>query len=170
MQGNDASVERRMTRRRLLMMSVQVAGAGLIAGLLGACGQQTPAAAPKPTEATKPAAPAAAATLPPSGQAAPAKPAEAPKPAEAAKPAAPAAAAAPPAKPAGASGGTLRVGHIANPCQLDPHRSVAGFDKHVSLSIFEALVGMDRGLRLVPGLAESWESTDLINWTFKLRR
>jgi hypothetical protein len=51
LQGNDAVVDRRMTRRRLLVMSLQVAGAGLVAGLLGACGQQTPAAAPKPTEA-----------------------------------------------------------------------------------------------------------------------
>ena len=60
MQGNDALVNGRMSRRRLLVMSVQVAGAGLVTGLLGACGQQTPAAAPKPTEAAKPAAPAAA--------------------------------------------------------------------------------------------------------------
>src|SRR5438045_3426679 len=108
MQSNDASVGRRVTRRRLLVMSVQVAGAGLVAGLLGACGQQTPAAAPKPTEAAKPAAPAAT-TAP----AAAATTAPAAKPAEAAKPAAPAAAAtaAPAAKPAGGTGGTLRVGH-----------------------------------------------------------
>src|SRR5215212_7921563 len=139
MQGNDASVNRRVTRRRLLVTSVQIAGTGLVAGLLGACGQQAPVAAPKPTEAAKP-APAAAAT------------------------------AAPASKPAGGSGGTLRVGHIANPSQLDPHRSVAGFDKHVSLSVFDPLVGMDRGLRLRPGLAESWESSDLVNWTFKLRK
>src|SRR5213082_748610 len=102
MQGNDASVNKRVTRRRLLVMSVQVAGAGLVAGLLGACGQQAPAAAPKPTEAAKPAAPAAAAPT----QAAPA------------------------AKPAGATGGTLRVGHFSNPSQLDPHKAVAGFDQH----------------------------------------
>jgi peptide/nickel transport system substrate-binding protein len=158
MQGNEASVDGRMTRRRLLVMSVHVAGAGLVAGLLGACGQQAPAA-PRPTEAAKPAAPAATS-------------APAAKPTEAAKPAAPAAAAtaAPASKPAGGTGGTLRVGHIANPSQLDPHRSVAGFDKHVSLSIYEALVGMDRGLRLQPSLAESWESSDLVNWTFKLRK
>ena len=160
MQGNDASVNGRMTRRRLLVMSVKVAGAGLVAGLLGACGQQTPAAAPKPTEAAKPAAPAAAATT------APAKPAEAAKPAADAKPAA----AAPASKPAGGAGGTLRVAHFANPSQLDPIRSVAGFDKNVSLAIFDPLVGMDRTLKLVPALAESWDSPDLINWTFKLRK
>ena len=166
MQVNDASVETRVTRRRMLLTSVQIAGAGLVAGLLGACGQQTPATAPKPTEAAKPAAPAAAATT------APAKPAEAPKPAEAAKPAADAkpAAAAPASKPAGGAGGTLRVAHFANPSQLDPIRSVAGFDKHVSLAIFDPLVGMDRSLKLIPGLAESWDSPDLINWTFKLRK
>jgi peptide/nickel transport system substrate-binding protein len=47
---------------------------------------------------------------------------------------------------------------------------VAGFDKHVSLAIFDPLVGMDRSLKLVPALAESWDSPDLINWTFKLRK
>ena len=50
------------------------------------------------------------------------------------------------------------------------HRDREGFDKHVSLAIFDPLVGMDRTLKLVPALAESWDSPDLINWTFKLRK
>ena len=120
MQGKDAWADRRVTRRRLLVMSVQVAGVGLVAGLLGACGQQAPAAAPKPTDAAKPAAPAAT-TAP-----------AAAKPAEVAKPAAPAAAAptqaAPASKPASAAGGTLKVGHFSNPSNLDGHRAVAGFE------------------------------------------
>jgi peptide/nickel transport system substrate-binding protein len=158
MQGNGAMTDTRVTRRRMLLLTMQVTGAGLVAGLLSACGQQAPAAAPKPTEAAKPAAPAAA-TAP-----------------AAAAPAAPAAAAptqaAPAAKPAGGSGGTLKVGHFSNPSQLDPHKAVAGFDQHVSNAMFDPLVGTDRGLRLTPatGLAESWDSPDLINWTFKLKK
>jgi peptide/nickel transport system substrate-binding protein len=159
-------METRVTRRRMLLMSVQFAGAGVFAGLLGACGQQASTPAAKPTEAAKPAAPAAATAPSTAATTAPAA-----KPADAAKPAAAAPAqAAPASKPAGGSGGALKVAHFANPSQLDPIRSVAGFDKHVSLAIFDPLVGMDKSLKLQPALAESWDSPDLTNWTFKLRK
>ncbi|MCC6177973.1 MAG: hypothetical protein IT305_21950 [Chloroflexi bacterium] len=164
-----------MSRRRLLALSVQLLGASAAGSLLAACGQQAPAAptaapvAKTESTAAKPAAPAATA----------AKPAATTAPvATAAKPAAkaeattaPAAATtAPAAKTTGAAGGTLRVGHIANPSQLDPHRSPAGFDRHIQFAIFDTLVGFDRSLKPQPGLALSWDSPDLKTWTFKLRQ
>src|SRR3954447_12624612 len=81
-----------LSRRDFLRLASIVGGSALLA----AC-QQTPAPAAKPTEAAKPAAPAAAApTAPPA-----AKPAEAAKPVAAAPTTAPAPAAAP------KKGGTL---------------------------------------------------------------
>jgi hypothetical protein len=114
MHSNDASMETRVTRRRMLLMSVQFAGAGVFAGLLGACGQQASTPAAKPTEAAKPAAPAATTAPSTAATTAPAA-----RPADAAKPAAAAPTqAAPASKPAGGSGGALKVAHFANPSQL----------------------------------------------------
>ena len=103
------------SRRKFLSLTVGGIGVTLA---LAACGAATPTAAPpKPTEAPKPAAPAAAAPPPaapattaPAPAAAAAKPAEAAKPTEAPKPAAPAAPAAAAVAPAtGASKGKVTI-------------------------------------------------------------
>ena len=148
MQGEGALVRSRMSRRRLLAVSAQVLGASAAASLLAACGQQTPASPTTAPAATTAAAPKTDAT---------AAPAAAPT-------------TAPAAKTAGAEGGTLRVGHLANPSQLDPQRSPAGFDRHVQFAIYDTLVAFDRSLKPQPGLALSWDSSDLKTWTFKLRQ
>jgi peptide/nickel transport system substrate-binding protein len=161
-----------VSRRRLLTM-----GAALTA--LAACGAPaaptaTPAPAPKPAEPSKPAEPpkpaaaeptkpaaapaaAAAPTNTPAAAPAPAKPTEAPKPA-----AAPAA-----TKP----GGTLTFVLENDVIDFDPLLSRAFVDRNVHYQVYDSLVRIDATGKIVPWLAESWESSDggkVV--TFKLRK
>lgn len=163
-----------ITRRRFLMRGATLAGGTMLASLLAACqSSQAPApAAPKPTEAAKPAAPAAT-TAP----AAAAKPTEA-----AAKPAAPAAAPAATTAPAAAAkpadaaaagtpkkGGTLRVGYDQENKTLDPHLSLQFAERHLMYSIYDTLVGSDEKFQPQPSLAVSWSNPDPKTYVFKLR-
>jgi peptide/nickel transport system substrate-binding protein len=153
-----------MMRRRDFLKTALGSGAML---LLAACGSQQPAAP--------------AATLPPSGQAAPAKPAEAAKPAEskpaeAAKPAAPAGAAPTQAAPASASkpvgaGGTITFALENDVIDFDPLRSRAFVDRNAHYQIYDSLVTADNTGKVIPWLAEKWEtSADGKTVTFSLKK
>ncbi len=177
---NRAAASRRTFLRRATLL---VAGLGAGSGLLSACIQSpAPAPAAKPTtstgsgqaEAPKPAAPVAAP-----------KPTEAAKPAEA-KPAATAAPAAPkPAesKPAAEAkpgtavtrGGTLRNIDRYATDSLDPHLATTRNNSAMAL-MFDTLlsyVPLDpKGEKweIAPGLAESYKAVDPTTFEFTLRR
>ncbi len=53
---------------------------------------------------------------------------------------------------------------------LDPHASTDPVTMMVLTNVYEALVGRDQNLDLVPGLAEKWEATAPTTWRFTLRR
>ena len=69
------------------------------------------------------------------------------------------------------SGGTLRLGTAGAAVTLDPIKSVAAADIVVLGQLYSRLTrrSLD-GKEVLPGLAESWESsTDGVTWTFNLR-
>lgn len=69
------------------------------------------------------------------------------------------------------AGGTLRVVVSAEPQGLDPTTNTAAVvDRIFYNNTYEGLVKMDRNGAIVPGVAESWESSsDGLSWTFHLR-
>jgi peptide/nickel transport system substrate-binding protein/oligopeptide transport system substrate-binding protein len=73
-------------------------------------------------------------------------------------------------KPAARYGGTYRraLGH--EPPTLDPAKISDVYSEVVSQQVFEGLVQYSENLMIVPGLAESWDSSrDNLRWTFRLR-
>lgn len=161
-----------LTRRAAL--EAMLSGAGVV--LLAACTPAAPPAPAKPTEAPKPAAPAA--TTAPAAPAAAAKPTEAPKPAAPAAttaPAPPAAAAKPTEapKPATATpkkGGTLRIGQVGELNMLDPQFHQGPTSANTWLP-FDRLIEYDTSYKPKPMLAESWDVTpDYKQIKFNLRK
>jgi peptide/nickel transport system substrate-binding protein len=68
-------------------------------------------------------------------------------------------------------GGTLRLGMQTDPVGLDPHLSTATATKNMMEHVYETLVFVSPEGRFIPGLAESWQtSQDGLTWTFALRR
>lgn len=67
---------------------------------------------------------------------------------------------------------TLIVGRANDSISLDPANTTEMDSIKVTVNIFETLVKYEReGSNIVPGLAESWRSTeDGLTWTFYLRR
>lgn len=71
----------------------------------------------------------------------------------------------------GASAQTIELAVDGSPAGLDPH-IVTAFNsvQVVSGTIYESLTMIDKDLRTVPGLAESWQiSADNLTYTFRLR-
>lgn len=60
----------------------------------------------------------------------------------------------------------LLGGESSNPRNYDPATTSSGGDK----LIFSGLVALDPSLKVIPDLAESWQTTDGITYIFKLRR
>lgn len=150
----------KQSRRAFLRLGV--GGLGLI-GLAAAC---APAPAPAPPKATE--APKAAEAAKPTAAAA--KPAEAAKPTAAA--AAPAAAPkqAAPAASTGATGkAVLVLGH--EPPTLDTLIDSSNTVRiHAFDNIHEGLVMHDPEMKMIPGLAKSWERIDPTRMRFKLEQ
>jgi peptide/nickel transport system substrate-binding protein len=126
----------------LLLVAFGVGGS-----LLAAC-SPAPSAAPQPTPAT-------------AGAAVPAAPTSAPS---------SAASATAPAQAATKTGGTLTVAQVNDPGYLA--LNAIGTDTYnVTQHIFDSLLRFDASGQYVPGLAESWStSDDGLTWTFKLRQ
>ncbi|HEV8633104.1 MAG TPA: ABC transporter substrate-binding protein [Chloroflexota bacterium] len=151
-----------LSRRRLLALGAGFAGLGVLA----ACGAPAaPTATPVPA---KPAEAKPAATKPAAAEAKPA----------ATQPAAAPAATAPAAKPTPApsaakpgAGGTLTFVLENDVIDFDPLRSRAFVDRNAHYQIYDSLVRIDASGKILPWLAESWETTDggkVV--TFKLRK
>ncbi len=64
----------------------------------------------------------------------------------------------------------LKIGIATEPASLDPQYSTTGATQQASQQIFETLVGRDKNLQMVPGLAVSWKEIDPLTWELKLRQ
>lgn len=69
---------------------------------------------------------------------------------------------------AGAQAAELRVGFKSEVSSADPHVFQA-FNRNVWQHVYESLVGQDKDLKAVPGLAQEWRATDRTTWVFRLR-
>lgn len=68
-------------------------------------------------------------------------------------------------------GGTLIVGRGGDSVSLDPAAATDGESWRVAGEILDPLVRLEgTSTKVVPWLAESWESADGLTWTFKLRK
>jgi peptide/nickel transport system substrate-binding protein len=64
----------------------------------------------------------------------------------------------------------LTAGFASEPSSIDPLYHNLGPNNATRKHMFEALVDEDANLAIIPGLAESWEtSEDGLTWTFNLR-
>ncbi len=68
------------------------------------------------------------------------------------------------------AGGTLTAGVAADAATLDPHMSGSSFDRQLFHALYNPLVNIDRDLKIVPDLAESWEVPDPATYVFRLRK
>ncbi len=64
----------------------------------------------------------------------------------------------------------LRVALAPELVGLDPHRQTSHGGFSVLANVYEALTAFDDEMRIVPVLAERWESPDDLTWRFHLRR
>lgn len=64
----------------------------------------------------------------------------------------------------------LRVSQGSDVLTMDPYREFESPTICVLMNIFETLTDLDRELKLVPALAESWENLDPHHWEFRLHR
>lgn len=70
-----------------------------------------------------------------------------------------------------ASAQSLTAAYAAEPSSIDPLYHNLGPNNATRKHMFDALVGQDENLVVMPELAESWEtSADGLTWTFNLRR
>lgn len=63
----------------------------------------------------------------------------------------------------------LRVGILGRPSTVDPHLQDDGISHSVLFHVFEGLTAFDGNLRVIPGLADSWDNPDDLTWRFRLR-
>jgi peptide/nickel transport system substrate-binding protein len=69
-----------------------------------------------------------------------------------------------------AAGKTLRWASQGDPQTADPFSQNEGLTNMFSQSVHDTLVMRDNALRLVPGLAVSWQQVNPTTWRFSLRR
>jgi len=67
-------------------------------------------------------------------------------------------------------GKTLRWASQGDPQTADPYSQNEGLTNMFSQSVHDTLVMRDNALRLVPGLAVSWQQVNLTTWRFNLRK
>lgn len=61
------------------------------------------------------------------------------------------------------------INNTVDPVSLDPHKIDGGYEGNLVRQMFEGLVQVDDHGKLIPGIAEKWESADNKVWTFHLR-
>ena len=137
--------------RRTLLRSVAVAGATTaLSALLAACGSTSAATAtPKVAAAVTVTGATTAAAIVTS----------------AASPAAQSPSAGAPKR-----GGTIKAEINSDVQNLDPMPSTLLVDRQVLYNIYDSLVAIDKDLKIIPSLAESWQTPDPKTYIFKLRQ
>jgi peptide/nickel transport system substrate-binding protein len=70
----------------------------------------------------------------------------------------------------GALAKDLTIGLSAEPSSMDPHFHNLSPNNQMRLNIFESLVTQDETQKLIPALAEKWETVDDKTWKFTLRK
>ena len=151
-----------MSVRLTLAHRLFAIGASAALTLSVACGPQAPA--PAPTAPAKDAP--AAATTPASSQAA--KPADAAKPAADAKPAA---AAKPAADGPLASSQVLKVRFYDDPSGFDPATLFRIETENIAFNVYSGLTTYDSSTgKILPDLADSWDTPDEKTWVFHLHK
>jgi len=149
--STDATRIARLSRRAILRGSAATGATAALSALLAACGSST-------TTATNTAAPVA--TKPSGGTAAPTS-----QPSGAAPAATQATSAGAPKR-----GGTIKAEINSDVQNLDPMPSTLLVDRQVLYNIYDSLVAIDTSLKIVPSLAESWQTPDPKTYIFKLRQ
>ena len=71
---------------------------------------------------------------------------------------------------AGAEGKTLRFAFQGTLNALDPYSLNETFTLGMLGNVYEGLTKRDKDLKIIPGLAESWETIDPLHWRFHLRK
>jgi peptide/nickel transport system substrate-binding protein len=65
---------------------------------------------------------------------------------------------------------TVRIGNQGDALSMDPHSLNESLQLSVTGNVYEALVGRDKNLGLVPALATSWKQASPTVWRFELRK
>src|SRR4051812_1206940 len=174
--GADGSRTVARLSRRAFLRGVAAAGATTALGaLLAACGGSSSATntAAKPA-ATTGAAPAATTGAAPAASAAAPAATTGAAPAGSAAPAATtgtaSAATSAPAAGAPKKGGAIKAELDSDIANLDPMPSSLLVDRQVLYNIYDSLVALDKDSKIIPSLAESWQTPDPKTYIFKLRQ
>jgi peptide/nickel transport system substrate-binding protein len=69
-----------------------------------------------------------------------------------------------------ADSGTVNFLIEASPTNLDPRIGLDSYSEHIDGLIFSSLVARDAQMKVIPDLAESWETPDALTYVFHLRR
>lgn len=67
-------------------------------------------------------------------------------------------------------GGNIRVGLDSEIANLDPMKSALVVDRQILYNVFDSLVALDKDLKIVPALAESWDTPDPQTYVFHLKK
>lgn len=66
---------------------------------------------------------------------------------------------------------TFVMNNGSEPSSFDPHKTEGVPEAQVAYQLFEGLISTDSDGNLIPGVAETWESTpDFKTWTYHLRK
>ena len=71
---------------------------------------------------------------------------------------------------AGTQAQTVRIANQGDALSMDPHSLNESLQLDVLTNVFDSLVGRDKNLALVPGLATSWKQISPTVWRFDLRK
>ena len=156
--ANGSSSPIRLGRRTLLRRGAALGAATALGALLAACGSSSAA-----TDTPKPAASSV------TGGALTTAPAGATTAAPAATVAGNAATTAPSAGTP-KKGGTIKAEINSDVQNLDPMPSTLLVDRQMLYNVYDSLVAIDKDLKIVPSLAESWQTPDPKTYIFKLRQ
>ncbi|MDQ2786170.1 MAG: ABC transporter substrate-binding protein [Chloroflexota bacterium] len=152
--GADLSVSSGRLNRRTLLRGAAAAGATTALGaLLAACGSGSATATAKPAGGTSGTTAPAATTG--SGAASAVSGTTATQAASAGAP---------------KKGGAIKAELDSDIANLDPMPSSLLVDRQVLYNIYDSLVAIDKDLKIIPSLAESWQTPDPKTYIFKLRQ
>lgn len=167
--SNQPMGQARVNRRTLLRGIAATGATTALGALLAACGGSSTATdTPKPATGAATTAPAATTGTTSGAASAPAATTASSSGGSTAPTTAPTQAASAAGTPK--KGGTLRAGLNGEIGNLDPLLSGFVSDRQVFYSIYDSLVAIDTNLKIIPALAEKWETPDPKTYIFSLRK